>query len=111
MSRDFASNSDVDTLAQIAVRHIESVFDSKALLLLPDTDKQLQAHGSQDASARLTEQELTVARWAYDHAQEAGLGTQTLPRRAGWLPAAADATRENRGFGRVSVRTRAGGIT
>jgi len=36
MSRDFASNSDVEILAQIAVRHIENIFDSKALLLLPD---------------------------------------------------------------------------
>jgi two-component system sensor histidine kinase KdpD len=83
MSRDFANNSDVATLAQIAVRHIENVFDSKTLLLLPDENNQLKAHGSVDASTKVTEQELVVARWVYEHGQEAGLGTQTLPGSQG----------------------------
>jgi two-component system sensor histidine kinase KdpD len=87
MSREFASNSEVDELARIATRHIESLFDSQVLLLLPDGNSPFRVHGSEEASRRLTEQELGVARWAYDHGQEAGLGTQTLPGSQGlYLP-------------------------
>ena len=87
MSREFASNSEVEILAQIAIRHIESVFDSTVALLLPDENHQLTTHGSGGESTPLTEQELSVARWVYDHGQEAGLGTQTLPGAKGvYLP-------------------------
>lgn len=83
ISQDFAHNSEVEALSQIAVRHIENVFDSKAVLLLPDKNKQLHVNGSENTSKKLTEQELSVARWVYDYGQEAGLGTQTLPGAQG----------------------------
>ncbi|HEX2620860.1 MAG TPA: sensor histidine kinase KdpD, partial [Phototrophicaceae bacterium] len=87
MSREFASNSDVTELARIAARHIEILFESRVMLLLPDENKQFHPHGSDESIKMLTEQELSVARWVYDHGQEAGLGTQTLPGSKGiYLP-------------------------
>lgn len=87
MSRAFANSSHVEELALIAVRHIESVFDSKVVLLLADETKQLRGYQLEDTANTLTEQELSVAHWVFDHGQEAGLGTQTLPGARGvYLP-------------------------
>ncbi|MDZ4769506.1 MAG: sensor histidine kinase KdpD [Chloroflexota bacterium] len=87
MSRDFAVQADADALAAIAVQHIEGAFDCAALVLTPDDPRPLRIHGSPAASAHLTEQEMGVARWAYDHGQVAGVGTSTLPGSRGlYLP-------------------------
>lgn len=87
MSRAFASTSEEHDLTVIAVQHIEALFRSHVVLLLPDHRQQFQQHGTDAGKALLTPQELAVARWAYDHGQEAGFGTQTLPSSKGlYLP-------------------------
>jgi two-component system sensor histidine kinase KdpD len=87
MSREFASNSSAQALAEIAIEHIGEAFDSEVLLFLPGSDGELQAHGSDASKQKLTEQENGVLRWVYDHGQEAGIGTQTLPGSNGfYLP-------------------------
>jgi two-component system sensor histidine kinase KdpD len=87
MSREFASNSEVDELARIAARHIENLFESQVVVLLPGENSKFRVHGSEASAKKLTEQELAVAHWAYDHGQVAGLGTQTLPGSHGiYLP-------------------------
>ena len=78
MSREFATNSSVDELAQIASRHIEDVFGSQVVILLPDANDELQLHGIEQTSSETMLQELGVARWVYDHGQAAGWGTQTM---------------------------------
>jgi two-component system sensor histidine kinase KdpD len=87
MSREFSSSSNVLELANIAARHIEMLFDSHVVILLPGGEATLLPYGSDDAKRLLTEQEASVARWVYDHGQEAGLGTRTLPGSKGiYLP-------------------------
>ena len=87
MSRAFASNSTVDELARIAVQHIANLLESQVVLLLPGENDQFEVRSSEEAPRTLTEQEWSVARWAYDHGQEAGMGTQTLPGAQGtYLP-------------------------
>jgi two-component system sensor histidine kinase KdpD len=87
MSREFASNSEVDELARIATRHTENLFDSRVVVLLPGENNLFRVHGSEDSAKKLTEQESGVAYWVYDHGQEAGFGTQTLPGAQGvYLP-------------------------
>ncbi|MFN8530782.1 MAG: sensor histidine kinase KdpD [Anaerolineae bacterium] len=87
MSREFASTSEVSELNLIATRHIESLFDARALILLPDATHLLQPFGAAEAQGMLTEQEKMVAQWAFDHGEEAGLGTHTLPGSSGlYLP-------------------------
>ena len=79
MSREFAINSSASAITKAAVDHIEEVFKSDVVLFLPDADGELQSYGSDDAIRNLNEQEKGVVRWVYDHGQEAGVGTQTLP--------------------------------
>jgi len=87
MSREFANSSSVDEIVQIAIRHIEDVFNSQAVILLPNANDELQVHNAQQASNKLIELELGVARCAYDQGQSAGWGTQTLPVANGlYLP-------------------------
>jgi two-component system sensor histidine kinase KdpD len=87
MSREFANSSRVDDLVQIAIRHIEDVFHSQVMILLPDAKDELQVHEAQQAISNLVIQEAEVARWAYDHGQSAGWGTQTQPGSNGqYLP-------------------------
>lgn len=87
MSREFASNSEVEQLARIAARHIENLLESNVVLLLPGENSQFCIHSSENSAKRLTEREKGVAHWAYDHGQVAGFGTQTLPGSQGiYLP-------------------------
>jgi two-component system sensor histidine kinase KdpD len=87
MSRDFASNSEVETLVEIAIQHIEAVFETQTLVFLLADDKSLRPHGSEEARNKLTDRELGAASWAYQHGQEAGFGTATLPAATGlYLP-------------------------
>ncbi|MEP7292316.1 MAG: sensor histidine kinase KdpD [Chloroflexota bacterium] len=87
MSREFANSSSVTELVQIALRHIHDVFDSQVVILLPDSTRDLQVHGTEQAVMNFTESERGVARWSYDRGQQAGWGTQTLPGSQGiYLP-------------------------
>ena len=61
MSREFANSSSVDEIVQIAIRHIEDVFNSQAVILLPNANDELQVHDAQQASNKLIELELGVA--------------------------------------------------
>jgi two-component system sensor histidine kinase KdpD len=86
MSQEFSNSSSVTELAQIAIRHIDDLFESRSIIALP-FNGELQTYGSQQASAKLTSQEQAVMRWVYDRGQIAGWGTQTLPASAGlYLP-------------------------
>lgn len=84
MSREFANNSSADALAAAAIEHIQEVFDSQVVLFLPGADSELETYGSDEARQKLNEQERGVMRWVYDHGQEAGIGTQTLPGSDGF---------------------------
>ncbi|WP_119066729.1 sensor histidine kinase [Aggregatilinea lenta] len=86
MSRDLANSQGTATLAAIAAQHISEVFDSRAVVVLPDAQGNLSIHVPESA-AGLTVHEQGVARWVYDHGQAAGLGTQALPGAQGlYLP-------------------------
>jgi two-component system sensor histidine kinase KdpD len=79
---------------------IERAFRARATLLLPDADGRLQAPPPDHAPdhARMSAQtsaqisalaslDTGIAQWAYDHAEPAGLGTDTLPAsRIFYLP-------------------------
>lgn len=55
---------------------IQRTFQARAILLVPALDDRLQAPvQTGDGSAP----DLGIAQWAYDHAESAGLGTDTLP--------------------------------
>lgn len=82
MSRELASNRGKVNLAQVAAQHISAALDSNVFLWLPNEKGELQTvvtetHGDSYGSDPVREE--SVARWAFSHKQNAGLGTDTLP--------------------------------
>ena len=57
---------------------IGRTFGARAILLVPDLDDRLHTLPPGQASAAAAP-DLGIAQWAYDHAESAGLGTDTLP--------------------------------
>ncbi len=89
MSRELASVDEVEDMVRIAVKHVAQVFDSQAVILLPDRDRRVRHPRSEAASASLRAADLSVAQWVLDHGEPAGLGTDTLPGApAHYLPLA-----------------------
>jgi len=82
LTRTFGSQAMMDASLRILSEH----FAASVSISLPGPGGRLVAH--QDAkSAPLSEDELGVAQWVFDHHEAAGLGTDTLPgARALYLP-------------------------
>jgi len=79
MSRELAAARGAENLAKIAVRHTSEVFDSQVVVLLPDTDGRIAHPRGASLPGSLRGANLSVAQWVFDHGQNAGLGTDTLP--------------------------------
>ena len=72
-SRELSGVLQTEEIFEITRRAIEHAFRARATLLLPDDDGRLQA------PANAGQLDLGIAQWAFDHAQAAGTGTDTLP--------------------------------
>jgi two-component system sensor histidine kinase KdpD len=96
LSRELASTRGLEQLLGVAVRHINAVFESQVVILLPCGNGSLQAWGESSGWSRglareqvfgLSAAEQGVAQWVFDHKEQAGLGTNTLPSAEGlYLP-------------------------
>ena len=74
MSRELAATGAVDDLVTIAARHITEVFGADVAVLLTDADGSLRVR-RRDGRFELAEADLALGRWAFEHHQPAGLGT------------------------------------
>ncbi len=86
MSRELATARDTREVAAAAVRHVHDSFGSDVAVLVPATvggGAGLDEVASAGSPDWLSERERGVARWAFDHAKPAGIGTATLPASAG----------------------------
>jgi len=79
MSRELAAADDTEDMLRIAVKHIAQVFESQAVILLPDGDGRIRQPRGASTDASLHGADLSVAQWVFDHDEPAGLGTDTLP--------------------------------
>jgi two-component system sensor histidine kinase KdpD len=87
MSRELAATRGQDAMARVAVKHVSEVFDSQVVVLLPGPDGRIRYPGGESMSGSLHGADLAVAQWVQDHAEPAGLGTNTLPgSQALYLP-------------------------
>jgi two-component system sensor histidine kinase KdpD len=69
-------------LANVAARHIGSVFDAQVAILLPD-----QAAHVKVVTEKSPSTEMNAVEWVFNHGQMAGRSTQTLPTARGlYLP-------------------------
>jgi two-component system sensor histidine kinase KdpD len=78
MSRELAATEKLDDIVSIAVRHVAEVFASQVVVLLPDTAGRIRHPRAAATAGSLHGADLAIAQWVYDHAQPAGLGTDTL---------------------------------
>jgi two-component system sensor histidine kinase KdpD len=82
MSRELARTRHTDNLANVAARHIGSVFDAQVAILLPD-----QAAHVKVVTEKSPSTEMNAVEWVFNHGQMAGRSTQTLPTARGlYLP-------------------------
>ena len=59
--------------------HVAEVFDSRAVILLPDANGRLRLPDGLPLASSLPGADLSIAQWVADHGQRAGLGSDTLP--------------------------------
>jgi len=83
LSRELASVRTPEEIVTAAVRQVADVLGNRAVVLLPDAERRLLPRGDSAGVGTLDEKELSVAQWAFDHLQNAGRGTATLPAAAG----------------------------
>ena len=84
LSQKLAVVSDVDSIAQTAVHHIQRTFNNDAALFLPDkTGGRLAVHAA-SATIHLEPDEYAVADWVFRHGQPAGRFTNTLAGVTGY---------------------------
>lgn len=79
LSRDLASADDPAQIARVATRHAAHIFSARAAILHVDAVGELRVIGVSPADTTLDAKDLSVAKWALEHAELAGLGTDTLP--------------------------------
>jgi two-component system sensor histidine kinase KdpD len=79
MSRELAGTRGRAAMARVAVKHVAEVFDSVAVVLTPDAAGRLHFPDGAPLETSFRGADLSVAQWVFDHAERAGLGTNTLP--------------------------------
>ena len=85
MSRDLSGALMVEQIAEIAARFVQAEFDARAAVLVADLDDRVTAPVPLPVLPAGIDP--GVAQWAYDHAEAAGFGTDTLPgSRVLYLP-------------------------
>jgi len=75
-AREMSGVLQTEQVFETTARFVQSTFNAKATLLVPDAEGRLQLPPGVSAPPALDE---GVAQWAFDHAESAGLGTGTLP--------------------------------
>ena len=78
MARDLSGALMPEQIAEICDRFVAIGFGAKAVILLTDEQDRLQAPIA-DATKGAPVTDLGIAQWAFDHAEAAGQGTDTLP--------------------------------
>lgn len=79
LSRELAATRGQENILRIAVKHVAEVFESQAVVLLPDATGRIVYPKDEGTPESCHGSDLSVAQWVYDHAQMAGQGTDTLP--------------------------------
>ncbi|HEY6559912.1 MAG TPA: sensor histidine kinase KdpD [Polyangiaceae bacterium] len=79
LTKELASTDSPREISEIAARHAADIFAAAAVVLLPSADGELRMGGAAPKDAELHANELGVAKWAHEHDDLAGFGTDTLP--------------------------------
>jgi len=82
MSKDLAAAQTEEEVVRTAVRHLESEFSSRNVILFPNKNGCVVYPKEKGLPESLLGADLSVAQWVYDHNEMAGQGTNTLPGAA-----------------------------
>lgn len=81
LTSELAATRGREAMAEVACKHIRQAFDCIVTILLPDEKGELTSY---PGSLRLSDaKEEAVSRWSFEHKQQAGLGTTTMPGSSG----------------------------
>ncbi|WP_374448440.1 ATP-binding protein [Stella sp.] len=83
-SRRIASAASLEDVVWAAVHHVASTLKCRALVLTPDPEGRLAIVGGYPPEDQLEPKDRGAAEWAWEHAEPAGWGSDTLPSSA-WL--------------------------
>jgi two-component system sensor histidine kinase KdpD len=75
-ARELSGALQTEQVFETTARFVQSTFNARATLMVPDADGRLHLPPGAAPVSALDE---GVAQWAFDHAESAGLGTDTLP--------------------------------
>ena len=79
LSRQLAENRGTTALLSSATKYLGEVFHASIIALMPDENAQLKPLGVFGQHNKLDDKQFSIAQWAYELKQMAGLNTQTLP--------------------------------
>ena len=77
MSRELSGALTTEQILEIALEHVQGVFEAPSAVLLADAEGKVRYLPGQRAR-ELKDADASIAQWVYDHEQPAGLGTGTL---------------------------------
>lgn len=87
MSRGFSAESEPTAVAELAVKHVQTLLGSDAVVFEADDQGGLLRLAGGESSELSSEREMAVARWVLENGRPAGHGTDTLPSSKGlFLP-------------------------
>ncbi|MET3133382.1 two-component system sensor histidine kinase KdpD [Oxalobacteraceae bacterium GrIS 1.11] len=78
-ARELSGVLQTEQIFEITRSFIERAFQARATLLVPDDKDRLQQAPTDAQGAHIGALDLGIAQWAFDHAEAAGIGTDTLP--------------------------------
>ena len=81
LGKSLASRLTSEHIIEISIHHLTGIFQSKIAILLPDSQEKITQPVLNHSYARTsdTDLDLGIAQWVYDHQEQAGFGTNTLP--------------------------------
>jgi two-component system sensor histidine kinase KdpD len=80
LGKSLASALTSSHIIEISTHHLSGIFQSKLAILLPDSqEKIVNTSASTLPDSNLKEIDFGIVQWVYDHQQQAGFGTDTLP--------------------------------
>ncbi|MDA8087202.1 MAG: sensor histidine kinase KdpD [Nitrospiraceae bacterium] len=78
LSRELLHERGIEHLSAVAIKHLSELFASRVVILVPGERGNLSVAMTGFSTFAMDQNEMSVAQWAFDHRQEAGLGTDTL---------------------------------
>jgi two-component system sensor histidine kinase KdpD len=79
LTKELASTDIPTQIAATAAKHAAELFTAQVVVLVASADDELRPLGATPANATIDDKALGVARWAFEHDELAGRGTDTLP--------------------------------